>query len=163
MAGNYSFGIKPIRFEPINLTGKRKSKRKAFNISTKKIEWNKAAGRAEDDFKTTSKCRKPSCRRKLIWGSRTYDFDHFNNNPADNSQKNCRLFCKSCHGNLTVIGKRKKKSKLTGYTTGYTTIKKKVGYKKPKKTKKPKKRRKPKIKQLPPLVVFPKIPKGPFI
>lgn len=161
MAGNYNFGIKPIKLELINLTGKKKNKRKAFKVSTKKIEWNKAAGRAGDDDKTTSKCR--HCKRKLIWGSRTYDFDHKNNNPANNSQSNCYLVCKICHGRATVIKKKRVKDKFFGRTIGHKTIKVKAGYKKPKKIKKPKKRKKPKIKKLPLLAVFPKIPKGSFI
>lgn len=117
-------------------TGKRIKKRKAFKTSTKKREWNKAAGRSEDDFKSTSKCR--YCKRRLTWGSRTYDFDHKDNNPSNNSQKNCYLLCKVCHGKHTVLAKRKKYT-ITGVK--YETIKKKVGYKKSTRRKSTKKKK----------------------
>jgi hypothetical protein len=108
-------------------------KRKPFSKNTKKTEWMLAAGKNPytDKFIQTSKCRK--CHRPLRWGDRTYDFDHKDNNPANNSQKNCYLVCKSCHGNVTVI-KKKRVTGIFGQTVGYKTIKKKVGYKKPKKT-----------------------------
>jgi len=122
-----------------DIYGRKIKRRKEFKISTKKKEWNKAAGRSEDDFKTTSKCRQ--CGRKLIWGSRTYDFDHRDNNPVNNSQSNCYLVCKNCHGKATVIKKIKIKDKITGRTIGYKTIKKKVTYKKHTKKKKTKKKR----------------------
>ena len=81
-----------------------------FSIKTKKIEWMRAAGR--DPFGTffkTSKCRR--CKRKVILGDRTYEFDHKDNNPANNRQKNCYLVCKICHGKATVIKKRKIRDK----------------------------------------------------
>jgi hypothetical protein len=81
-------------------------------------------------FLKTSKCR--VCERPLTWGDRTYNFDHKDNNPANNSQTNCYLVCKVCHGKHTVVRKRKVKGFL-GETEGYETIRKKVGYKKPKK------------------------------
>jgi len=115
-------------------------KRKPFSTKTKKIEWMLAAGRNPYDssgklrFVKTSKCRR--CKRPLTWGDRTYDFDHKDNDPSNNSQRNCRLVCKSCHGHVTVVKKRKIKG-IFGETIGHKTIKKKVGYKKPKK--KPKK------------------------
>jgi len=117
-------------------------KRKPFSTKTKKIEWMLASGRKVYDssgklrFVKASKCR--VCKRPLKWGDRTYDFDHKDNNPANNSQTNCYLVCKVCHGKHTVIKKRKIKGFL-GETVGHKTIKKKVGYKKPKK--KPKKTR----------------------
>jgi len=120
-------------------------KRKPFSTKTKKIEWAIAAGRSpyassgKLDFVKTSKCR--VCKRPLTWGDRTYDFDHKDNNPANNGQTNCYLVCKVCHGKHTVIKKRKVKGILGG-TVGYKTIKKKVGYKKPKKTPKKTKRKK---------------------
>jgi len=123
--------------------GKEEKKRKPFSTKTKKIEWAIAAGRSpyassgKLDFVKTSKCR--VCKRPLTWGDRTYDFDHKDNNPANNGQTNCYLVCKVCHGKHTVIKKRKVKGILGG-TVGYKTIKKKVGYKKPKKTPKKTKR-----------------------
>jgi hypothetical protein len=81
----------------------------------------------------------------LKWGERTYDFDHKDNNPANNSQTNCFLVCKVCHGKHTVIGKRRVKG-ILGQTVGYKTVKKKVGYKKPKRTTSKKKKRKRKKK-----------------
>jgi hypothetical protein len=113
--------------------------RKQFSIKTKKIEWMLASGQKVYDnsgkmrFIKTSKCRR--CRRPLTWGDRTYDFDHKDNNPSNNSQRNCRLVCKSCHGHVTVVKKRKIKG-FFGATVGYETIKKKVGYKKTKKKEK---------------------------
>lgn len=124
------------------ITGEKLSKRQPFKISTKKKEWNKAAGRSEGDFKKTSKCRVYSCRRVLVWGSGAYDFDHKDNNPANNSQRNCWLVCKNCHGKHTKLGKKRV---TTFIGTTYKTYKKKVGYKK---TTKPKpKRRKGKRKR----------------
>ena len=116
------------------------TERKPFKTKTKKIEWMLASGQKVYDssgkmrFVKTSKCR--VCKRPLTWGDRTYDFDHKDNNPANNSQSNCRVVCKVCHGKHTVVKKRKIKG-LFGETVGHKTIKKKVGYKKP--TKKPKK------------------------
>lgn len=115
-------------------------KRKPFTTKTKKTEWMLAAGQRVFDssgkrrFVKTSKCR--ICGTPLKWGDRRYNFDHKDNNPANNSQTNCYLVCRNCHGKHTVIKKRKVKGFL-GETVGYKTIKKKVGYKKPKK--KPKK------------------------
>ena len=104
----------------------------------KKIEWAIVAGRSpyassgKLNFVKTSKCR--VCKRPLTWGDRTYEFDHKDNNPANNAQTNCYLVCRNCHGKATVTKKRKIKG-MFGRTVGYETIKKKVGYKKPKKTK----------------------------
>ena len=111
-------------------------KRKPFSTKRKKIEWMLAVGRNPYDssgklrFVKTSKCRE--CKRPLTWGDRTYDFDHKDNNSANNRQTNCYLVCVSCHRKHTVIKKRKVKG-FFGETVGYKTIKKKVGYKKPKK------------------------------
>lgn len=135
-------------------TGKKIKTRKPFKISTKKKEWNKAAGRDETDFKTTSKCR--NCKRKLIWGSGTYDFDHKDNNPTNASQKNCYLVCKVCHGKHTVIKKRKVKNQF-GYPTGYQTVKVKKGYKKKITKKRKRKRKKSRPKSLLPVFNPPKI------
>jgi hypothetical protein len=120
-------------------------KRKPFSIKTKKIEWMLAAGKNPytDKFVQISKCRE--CPRPLKWGERTYDFDHKDNNPANNSQKNCYLVCKVCHGKVTVVKKRRTTG-IFGQTVGYKTIKKKVGYKKPKK--KPKKTRRVAIRNI---------------
>jgi hypothetical protein len=133
------------------LYGTKPTKRKAFTISTKKIEWMKAGGHKPElytekgIFYKTSKCR--NCPRKLTWGDRTYDFDHKDNNPLNNSQKNCYLVCKVCHGKHTVIKKRKVRDPYLGHVVGHSTIKKKVGYKKPKKKKTTKKKTTRKKKQ----------------
>lgn len=122
-----------------NFYGGKTKKKKYFTIATKKIEWMKAGKHdpklyiEKKKFYKTSKCR--NCHRKLAWGDRTYDFDHKDNNPANNSQKNCYLVCKVCHGKATKIAKRKVKDPYFGHVIGYETIKKKVGYKKPKKKK----------------------------
>ena len=121
-----------------------KKKRKPFSIRRKKIEWMTAGGHNPHDylaygkFVKTSRCRK--CRRLLTWGDGSYDFDHRDNNPANNSQRNCWLVCKSCHGKHTKIGVRKERDEL-GFIK-YKTIKKKVGYKKSRRKHKPRKRRK---------------------
>jgi hypothetical protein len=80
-------------------------------------------------FVKTSKCR--NCGLTLKWGDRTYDFDHKDNNPANNSQNNCYLVCKICHGKHTRIEKRAVRGWF-GEAVGYKTVKRKVGYKKPK-------------------------------
>lgn len=109
-------------------------KRKTFKISTKKMEWLSAAGKDPLQWRTNfvkaSRCRQ--CGRTLHWGDRSYAFDHKDNNQANNSQSNCYLVCRICHGKATVIKKRKVKG-LFGITVGHKTIKKKVGYKKPRK------------------------------
>lgn len=124
----------------------KKPKRKPFKTSTKKKEWNIVAGRNETDFKSTSKCRK--CKRRLTWGTRTYEFDHKDNNSANNSQKNCYLVCRVCHGGATVIKKKKVRERFTGIVIGHKTYKKKVGYKKSTRPKKKKSRRTKKPKSI---------------
>jgi len=110
-------------------------KRKAFKTSTKKKEWMSAGGhdslKWRTNFGKTSKCR--VCRRTLTWGDGTYDFDHKDNNPANDSQSNCFLVCKVCHGKATKVDRIKTNS-LFG--PRYKTVKRKKGYKKPRKTKK---------------------------
>ena len=112
--------------------------RKSFSITTKKIEWTKAAGRNADDyidkgkFYKTSCCRQ--CKTRLVWGDGRYNFDHKDNNSANNRQSNCYLVCRNCHGKATKVVKQK--VWFLGEPVGHKTVKKKVGYKKPKKTKK---------------------------
>ncbi len=111
--------------------------RRNFTITTKRIEWMSAAGRdvmkyiRDKKFAKTSHCRK--CKRKLIWGDGSYNFDHKDNNSANNSQKNCYLVCRICHGKATKIEKRAIRG-IFGEIEGYETIKRKVSYKKPKST-----------------------------
>jgi hypothetical protein len=109
-----------------------------FSITQKKIEWIDAAGknvaeflRDKTKFIKTSYCRQ--CKTKLIWGDGSYNFDHKDNNPRNNSQKNCYLVCRNCHGKATKIGKRAITG-IFGQVVGYQTIKRKVSYKKPKAT-----------------------------
>ena len=123
-------------------------RRKPFGIKTKRIEWLKAAG--ESGKKTLlkyladgkvparmprSKCR--VCKITLTWGSGTYHFDHKDNNSANNSQNNCYLVCRNCHGAATKT-KVVKERLITGEVIGHKTTKLKVGYKKA--TKKPAKK-----------------------
>ena len=111
--------------------------RRNFSMTTKKIEWMDAAGRNPMEyilgkkFINTSYCR--NCGIKLTWGGRGYNFDHFDNNPANNKQENCYLACATCHQRATKIEKRPIKD-LFGNVIGYKTIKRLVGYKKAKRT-----------------------------
>ncbi len=112
------------------------SSRRNFPISVKKIEWMSAAGadvgrylRDKKYFLKTSRCRK--CKTKLVWGDRTYEFDHKDNNNSNPSQKNCFLVCRNCHGKATKVEKRAIRDAF-GFVSGYQTIKRKVSYKKPK-------------------------------
>ena len=117
------------------------SKRKNFTIRTERIEWLKAAGQAGEKLLLQylqtgkigklppSKCRK--CPKKLVWGDGTYNFDHKDNNSSNNRQTNCFLVCRNCHGKATKIEKRAERD-IFGNVVGYKTIKRKIGYKKPK-------------------------------
>jgi hypothetical protein len=112
--------------------------RRNFTITTKRIEWMDAAGKnigqflRDKKFVKTSYCRK--CRTKLTWGDGSYNFDHKDNNSKNNSQKNCYLVCRNCHGKATKIDKIAVRGGLFGEITDYKTIKRKVSYKKPKTT-----------------------------
>jgi len=109
--------------------------RRNFTITTKRIEWISSAGGdvgrylRDKKFVKTSKCRR--CKRKLVWGDHSYEFDHKDNNSSNNSQRNCYLVCRICHGKATKIDKRAIRD-VFGGISGYQTIKKKVSYKKPK-------------------------------
>jgi hypothetical protein len=109
--------------------------RRNFRTVTKRIEWMDAAGKnvaqylRDKKFVKTSKCRQ--CGQGLVWGEGGYEFDHRDNNPANNSQKNCYLVCGTCHGRATKTEKRAVRGWL-GEVEGYRTIKRKVGYKRPK-------------------------------
>ena len=111
--------------------------RRNFSITQKKIEWISAAGKdvmqylRDKKFVKTSYCRR--CKTKLTWGDGSYNFDHKDNNPRNNSQKNCYLVCRNCHGKVTKIEKRAVRG-IFGEVIGHKTIKRKVGYKKPKST-----------------------------
>ena len=114
--------------------------RRNFLITQKKIEWMDVAGKNVADylrdkkkFVKTSYCRR--CKTKLIWGDGTYNFDHKDNNPSNNNQKNCYLVCRNCHGKVTKIEKRAVRG-ILGEVIGYKTIKRKIGYKKPRSTSK---------------------------
>ena len=117
----------------------KKKKRKPFSIRTKKIEWLLASGKRKAleeymktrkfDTTTPSKCRE--CKTPLVWKGGKYNFDHKDNNPANNSQSNCHLLCRNCHGEHTKIEKRKVRG-ILGEVVGHKTIKRKPGYKKPK-------------------------------
>jgi len=122
MPKNWYAGITPEEY-----FGGKKKKRKPFSSSTKRNEL----------IKSKMKCRK--CHRPLQEGG--YDFDHRDNNPANNSQSNCMVLCKTCHGTLTKFKRIKVRDRYTGAVTGYKTIKRKVGLKN-RKTKRLKKKHK---------------------
>ncbi len=120
--------------------GEPEKRRRPFTLKQKKTEWLLAGKHdPEGKFYKTSRCRK--CKIRLVWGDRGYDFDHKDNNPSNNSQRNCFLVCKNCHGKATKIEVRIYEHSFTGERI-YKTVKKKVSYKKPKaKAKKKTKRR----------------------
>ena len=115
--------------------------RRPFGIITKRIEWFSAGGengkkalvKYIKDGKVPTRMPRSQCRvckGTLTWGSGTYSFDHKDNNSANNSQKNCYLVCRNCHGKATKTKVIREFDEL-GYFIGYRTIKLKVGYKKP--------------------------------
>ena len=131
--------------EIAELWGLKVSKRRPFSTRVKKEEWRLAARTIT--WTKKSNCRNRKCGRQLTWGDKSYEFDHKDNNPENNSQKNCYLVCLYCHRKATILKKRKIRGMFGNVE--YKTIKKKVGYKKVKtKTKYKKKRRrrrKPKV------------------
>ena len=116
--------------------------RRDFSIVTKRIEWLSAAKADSakrvlkkyiEDGKVPSriprsKCRE--CKRNLTWGDGTYNFDHYDNNSANNSQRNCYLVCRNCHGGATRTRLVRELDPWLGTVIGYVTQKLKVGYKK---------------------------------
>ena len=127
-----------------DIYGKKISKRKAFKTSTQKRVWMKAGGHNPDNWRTgfikTSYCMSPRCKRKIIWGDGTYEFDHYDNNNSNNSERNCWLVCLFCHRRATKFGTKTKREKLTGMVIGKERYKKKVSYKKTTKKKSSKKK-----------------------
>jgi hypothetical protein len=101
-------------------------KRKPFTTRTKKEEWRLSAGTVT--FTKKSKCRVRTCRKPLTWGDRTYEFDHKDSNPDNNSQSNCYLVCRNCHGKHTRFGSRAVIG-VFGQKIGTKRTKLKVGYK----------------------------------
>ncbi len=112
-----------------------KKQRKNFAQKTKKTEWLSASKDFEAfnqyikfnkfDETVVSYCRE--CNTSLVWKSGKYEFDHKNNQNYNNSQNNCYLLCRNCHGEHTKIDKIKINKP---FGTEYKTIKRKVGYKK---------------------------------
>jgi len=113
-----------------------KKQRKNFTIKTQKTEWLLASGNAKAleqymklskfDESVTSKCR--VCKTLLTWKSGKYEFDHKDNRNYNNSQSNCYLVCRNCHGEHTKVDKIKVNNP---FSTEYKTVKRKIGYKKP--------------------------------
>ena len=121
--------------------------RREFSIVTKRIEWLGAAETASakqalekyvKDGKVPSKMPRSKCRvcgQYLTWGDGTYNFDHYDNNSANNSQRNCYLVCRNCHGKATKIRLVRELDPWFGTVIRHVTQKLKVGYKKnPRKT-----------------------------
>jgi hypothetical protein len=116
--------------------------RREFSIVTKRIEWLGATGtdsakrvlrKYVEDGKVPSRMPRSKCRvcgKPLTWGDGTYNFDHYDNNSANNSQRNCFLVCRNCHGGATKIRLVRELDPWFGTVIGYITQKLKVGYKK---------------------------------
>ena len=116
--------------------------RRDFSIVTKRIEWLGAARtdnakrvlqKYGEDGKVPSRMPRSRCRvckRTLTWGDGTYNFDHYDNNSANNSQRNCYLVCRNCHGAATKTRLVRELDPWFGTVIGYITQKLKVGYKK---------------------------------
>lgn len=116
--------------------------RREFSIVTKRIEWLGAAGTDSakrvlqkyiEDGKVPSRMPRSRCRvckRTLTWRDGSYNFDHYDNNSANNSQKNCYLVCRNCHGRATKIRVVRQLDPWFRTVIGYTTQKLKAGYKK---------------------------------
>jgi ssDNA-binding Zn-finger/Zn-ribbon topoisomerase 1 len=54
----------------------------------------------------------------LNWGGRSYEVDYIDNNPSNNSIKNCRVVCRICHAKHIVI-RKKRETGFFGETVGY--------------------------------------------
>lgn len=110
-------------------------KRKEFKATTKRREWLLAAGKDPKIYEgekgplPNSKCRR--CGLVLVWGEGSYEFDHKDNNPRRNTQGNCYLVCRVCHGKATKTEKRAERDWSGNKTGYYKTVKLKVDYKKP--------------------------------
>ncbi len=117
-----TFRTPKTRLEIVNPYESKKTERRPFSTTTKR----------EALRLTHKKCKR--CGKKLTrCRGRPFgvicDFDHRDNNPANNHLKNCGVLCPECHRKVTVLGKRATYN-MIGVRTGYKTIKKKVGYKK---------------------------------
>jgi hypothetical protein len=116
--------------------------RREFSIVTKRIEWLGAADTESakrvlqkyvNDGKVPSRMPRSKCREcgvSLTWGDGTYNFDHYDNNSANNSQRNCYLVCRNCHGKATKIRLVRELDPWFRTVIGYIPQKLKVGYKK---------------------------------
>ena len=117
-------------------------RKRPFSIVTKRIEWLGAAvidsakrllQKYVEDGKVPSRMPRSRCRvckRTLTWGDGTYNFDHYDNNSANSSQKNCFLVCRNCHGKATKTRVVRELDPWFGSVIRYRTQKLKVGYKK---------------------------------
>lgn len=111
-----------------------KKGRKNFSSPTKKRVWMRAGGHNPNDWKKatkyTSKCMSSECKHKqmiLRWGDKTYDWDHYDNNHANNAESNCYLVHTFCHRKATQFGSRTKTA--YGLTIGKERTKLKASYK----------------------------------
>jgi len=117
--------------------------RRPFTLVAKRVEWLKAAGTENAkkvllkylaDGKVPARMPRSKCRRcpkTLAWGDGTYNFDHKNNRAYDNSQRNCYLVCRNCHGRATKTKTIAQRNPFTGEVEGYRKIKLTADYKKP--------------------------------
>ena len=111
------FGFKPVSTSKLDLGFRSKRKtRRPFKTSTKR----------EASRRANYGCEK--CANKLAKSSNetfgyVVDFDHWDNNPSNNSLKNCKVLCLNCHRKLTALTKVRTMDKTTGLTR-YKTVKK---------------------------------------
>jgi hypothetical protein len=122
--------------------GDESTQRREFTIKTKRVDWLTAAGTHQAKTllqnylaygKVPPKMPRSRCRvcgEPLTWGDGTYNFDHYDNNSANCSQRNCFLVCRNDHGKATRTKLITRYNPFTGEPDYLETIKLKAGYKK---------------------------------
>src|SRR3989344_648754 len=91
---------------------KEKKQRRNFKDSIKKRVWMKCGNHDPEKYKIkfikTSYCMNKKHRKKLNWDKKyQFQWDHIDNNPSNDKEKNCGLLCNDCHRKFTKFGNRK--------------------------------------------------------